>query len=164
MATDRDFDAVIAGSFEPYAATPALPKDRAFRGIRVAAPARVRPGPDPHEPTSPAFARIMLCGAYHLDSDYLGLQEAFLERVLVIAVDAATHKAFVGRIITEETGIPRDEIAMASPPSEGTSSVMEFFNVNLAVTLPLPGSPADYFAYAAIGEYVSNVVRIEVRA
>ena len=39
-----------------------------------------------------------------------------------------------------------------------------YFNPNLATTLSLPEQEANYYVYATLGQYVSNVVRIALRA
>src|SRR5262245_51671061 len=92
---DRDFDAIEAGSFRPSRATPQV--DRAFRGLAVRAPreARFDPRADVRRLEPPL--RVILAGVYHFESTYLGLREEFLPRIVLVAVDAATHRASAAR-------------------------------------------------------------------
>lgn len=159
---DRAFDKVSPGSLRAYDCSPDLDGDPAFRGLRVHAPRRVLFGPGTRDPLHGCFARVLLCGSYHLDANYLGLRGWFLPALVLVAVDARTHRAFSGTmdavadaISRPDEGLPDDVFARRS--------LIEHWNPNLARVLSLPEAETDYFAYAMLGDHVSNVVRIEVR-
>jgi hypothetical protein len=120
----------------------------------------------PHAPDRDgAFARLMVCGLYHLDSDYLGLREDFLDHIRVVAVSCRTHRAYGDRL----PGVPGQVMEELDPDDDRPGawagrSVSEFFNINLATMLNLPEEPDEYVVYATLGRYVSNVVRIRLEA
>jgi hypothetical protein len=164
MPRDQDFDAVPAGSLTDNACSPRIEDDFRFRGIRINAPQKVALEGKPDE--YGYFARVIVCGAYQLDSNYLGLRERFMPRVLIVAVDLGRHRAFAGRahtIMNAEFGPEPLEGKMLSDADYKGRFITEFFNPNLVAELGLPREEADYAVYAAIGKYVSNVVRIAVR-
>jgi hypothetical protein len=159
---DLAFDKVREGSLLQYDCSPSLEDDFRFRGVRVRGPKRVLFGPRTRNPATGTFARVMLCGSYHLESNYLGLRERFLPRIFLVAVDASSHRVFTGHL----GGLADAESPRGSSLSDADMkgrSVIEFFNPNLADVLPLPEEEADYLAYVTLGDFVSNVVRIEVR-
>lgn len=161
--TDRDFDKVDAGSLLEYDCSPEM--ELSFRGIRLHAPRRVKIAPDPRARYAGAFARIIVCGAYHLDATYLDLRERFLPRVLLVAVDARTHAPFAAPMEALPNALPEPDafegLDLEPEDFEGRS-VIEYFNPNLAELLSLPEAEAEYLVYATLGSYVSNVVRIDV--
>jgi hypothetical protein len=159
---DRRFESVFPGSLQPYSCSPELPDDPEFRGVILAAP---RVSPLARDPDTGAFARVIVCGAYQLDADYLGLRERFLGRLLVVAVDVRTHRPFAGVVRVPGGDIDPDPFAGRGllPSDFAGRSVGGYFNLNLASRLRLPEGEADYHVYATVGEFVSNVVRIEVR-
>ena len=164
MLRDQDFDAVPAGSLTENACSPKIEDDFRFRGIRINAPQKVALEGKPDE--YDYFARVIICGAYQLDSNYLGLHEQFLQRVVIVAVDLGRHRAFAGRahtIMNAEIGPDPFEGEMLSDADFKGRFIAEFFNTNLVAELGLPQEEADYAVYAVIGRYVSNVVRIAVR-
>ena len=87
-------------------------------------------------------------------------------RIVLVAVDAADHRAFVGTMEPVANAIrvpsPLDRMNL-SPQDFAGRSITGYFNPNLAQVLSLPEKEAEYIAYATLGEYVSNVVRIQVR-
>jgi hypothetical protein len=164
MPRDQDFDAVPAGSLTDNACSPRIEDDPRFRGIRIAAPQKVALEGKPDE--YGYFARVIICGAYQLDSNYLGLRERFLPRVLIVAVDLKRHLAFAGRahtLLNAEMGPDPFQGEMLNDREWKGRFITEFFNPNLVAELGLPREEADYAVYAALGKYVSNVVRIAVR-
>jgi hypothetical protein len=152
---DSDFDYVDAGSFDPNHLTPDVESEPRFRGIRIVAPARVALSGKPDRDRS--FARVMVVGGCHLDSDYLDLRERFLEHILLVAVDCRRHVARASRIelIPNALEHPREP---ALAPTPGRSAAV-YFNLNLVRLLDLPEVEAEYVIYAMLGRYVSNVVR-----
>lgn len=166
MADDADFDAVVAGSLLSTPCTPELPEDDFdFRGIRIAAPARVEFRPGATDPLFGAFARLTVCGVYCFDSNYLDLREQFLERLVLVAVDTARHRAYCGTMQAVPNAVlgpdPFEGLALTEADWAGRD-VTGYFNPNLAEVLPLPAAEATYVAYAALGSYVSNALRIDV--
>ncbi|MCC6557366.1 MAG: hypothetical protein IT372_30820 [Polyangiaceae bacterium] len=163
---DWMFEAVPAGSLSSSACSPDMGADPDLRGIRLHAPRRAFLAPPARDPEGAPPARVIVCGAYHMDSDYLGLREQFLPRILLVAVDAATHRARAGRVEAASAGDLMPEPFQGVPLGPGAfagRSVIGYFNSNLAEALSLPAAEADYWVYATLGAYVSNVVRIEVR-
>jgi hypothetical protein len=157
---DRDFDQVQAGSFLSCRCSPDLGGDRAFRGIRLAAPRRVLfTEGERADPIDSSFARVIVCGSSLFDAGYLGLGQRFLPYVVLVAVDAATHRAFAGTMTpvvpTWEPELPPEALA--------GRTIGNYFNPNLAAALGLPEAEAEYLVYATLGAYVSNVVRVGVR-
>lgn len=163
---DADFEQVIAGSRVPNPCTPSLQGNRRFRGIKIAAPREVVFDGESRDPFFGAFARVLLAGIYHFDANYLDLRQQFLRRIVLVAVDAADHRAFVGTMEPVANAIrvpsPLDRMNL-SPQDFAGRSITGYFNPNLAQVLSLPEKEAEYIAYATLGEYVSNVVRIQVR-
>jgi hypothetical protein len=161
MAADADFDRVVSRTFEPVAVSPDVEGDLSFRGIRIDAPRRVALSGKPDRDRS--FARVMLVGACHLDSNYLGMAERFLEHIHVVAVDAVLHRARCAPIELIPNAVPmRPEHYTISEVGLAGRSVLLYFNLNLVPLLHLPEAEAEYVIYAVLGRYVSNVVRTRV--
>ena len=159
MPSDADFDQVSIGSYEDNLCTPDLYQDFEFRGIRVSAPQRVALVGKPDGFGN--FARVLVCGAYQLDSNYLGLQEQFRPHLLFVAVDARTHEVRAGKLPIQP---PRRRLlpqGLTDADWEGRS-VIEFFNPNLVSVCGLPPRETQYIVYVSLGGYISNVVRIRV--
>ncbi len=159
---DRDFDRVEAGSLTAWPCSPRVDADPAFRGIRLTAPGRVTIGAAA-DPFAPVFARVMVCGALHLDFDYLGARGRFLPRIVLVAVSATTHRVFAARFEPVPNAIPEPPPDPPDPGGWPAGSIIQYWSPNLAELLSLPEEEADYFAHATLGDHVSNVVRIEVR-
>lgn len=162
---DEDFEAVNAGSLMSNRCSPDLKADRNFRGIKLHAPKEVIFDSDSRDPFFGAFARVLLAGAYRFEANYLGLRQQFLQRIVLVAVDAREHRVFSGTMEPIANAI-----VMKNPLDQGNYSAQDlagrliggYFNPNLAQVLSLPEKEAEYIAYAALGSYVSNVVRIKV--
>lgn len=161
VVTDRQFDKVAPGSLLAYDCSPSLLGAGAFRGVRVRSPARALYLPGKRDRAG-AFARAMLCGSYRVDSGALGRSP--VRRLLLVAVDAATHEAHAAPmpLLDDPRGTPDPPLPPLAP-GERAPVLIEYFNVNLVTLFELPEREADYFAYAVLGEYVSNVVHLEVR-
>lgn len=166
MPADSDFAQVVAGSLLRSACTPPEADDFGFRGLRLAAPSRVELVAGQRDPLFGAFARLLVCGCYCFDANYLGLREQFLEHIVLVAVDLRQHRAYAGRMQAVPNAIampsPFDDQIMTEADWAGRS-VTGYFNPNLAELLPLPAEETDWVAYAALGSYLSNPVRIAVR-
>jgi hypothetical protein len=160
VPSDADFDLVSIGSYEDNLCTPDILDDTAIKGIRIAAPRRVALEGKPDFFGN--FARAVVCGAYRLPSNYLGLREKFLEELLFVAVDATMHEVYSGMLDLE----PELDEFPAEPDEpiddadwEGRSAI-QFFNPNLVSILGLPQQEAEYIVYVCLGDHVSNVVRM----
>lgn len=167
MPRDAEFDQVPAGSLSPSACTPPIDEDDFdYRGICIAAPERVEFVPGQAEPISGAFARVLLCGTYTLDSNYLGLREQFLDRLVAVAVDVDRHRAYAAGVVSLQNPAampdPFEGLILTDEDWRGRV-VTGYFNPNLAAVMPLPAEEATYVAYVALGRFVSNAVRIAVR-
>lgn len=163
---DEDFERVPAGSFTPNPCSPDLLSTYDFRGIQLNAPSEVLFDGDSRDRFHGTFARVLVCGAYHLDSSYLDLREDFLPRILLVAVNAKTHEARAENFETAPNALPNpsplDQLGLGPDDLRGRS-IIEYFNVDLVRVLSLPEAEADYLVYAVLGSYVSNRRRISVR-
>lgn len=166
MPDDAEFAKVNARTFSPNPCSPDVAGDYDFRGIRIAAPKLVRFEPGERDPLFGTFAHIIVCGSYRLDANYLGLRERFLPRVLVVAVDRRQHRAYAARLMDPGSMAPTldpfEGMTLTDDDFKGRI-ITEHFNANLSDIMELPEQAADYYVYASLGGYVSNVVRMSVR-
>lgn len=166
MPDDAAFDQVKAGSLSPSPCTPEVDEDDFdYRGIAISAPTRVEFVPGQIDPMTGAFARLIVCGTYTLDGNYLGLREQFLERLVVVAVDTTHHRAYSSGVLAVQNPVslpdPFDDEVLTEADWAGRV-VTGYFNPNLAEVMPLAAEEASYVVYVVLGRYVSNVVRIDV--
>jgi hypothetical protein len=164
MPDDADFDKISVGSLMDNACTPNVLDDWDFRGIRIVAPKKVALEGNPDGFGN--FARVVVCGVYQLDSNYLGLREQFLDRLVLVAASVRTHHAYAGKMqpIINAVRVPSPLDGMMLTDADWAGRfITKFFNPNLVPVLGLPKQEDDYIVYAALGKYVSNVVRIAVR-
>lgn len=163
MSNFGDYDEVIPGSLEDYPPTPDVLQDPDFRGIMISGPDEVplEGSPGPYG----GFARMIVCGAMHIDSNYFGLREDFLDHVFFVAVNARTHQPYISRLAGLPNALPMPDpfggLELTQADWTGRSVIL-FFNENLVTTLGIPEVPADYVVYAALGGYVSNVLRMRL--
>lgn len=157
---DRLFEKVEAGSFLSCALSPRLDDDPSFRGIRLRAPGRVRFGGGAPVRRSRTSPRVVVCGAVCVDADYLGLAPDFLSHLVLVAVDAGTHRARAGTMEVIPNRIHDRGPLTAGPRPDWI--VTQWFNPDLGAVLRLPEAEAEYVVYATLGEHVSNVVRIDI--
>lgn len=163
---DDDFEQVPAGTFTPNPCSPDLLSNYDFRGIQLHAPRELLFDGESRDRLHGTFARVLVCGAYHLDSSYLDLREDFLPHILLVAVNAKTHEARAENFETVPNALvnpsPLDDLGLGPDDLRGRS-IIEYFNVDLVQVLSLPEAEADYLVYAVLGSYVSNVVSISVK-
>ncbi len=163
MSNIGDYDAVVAGAAEDFPTTPDILRDPDFRGILIAGPDEV-PLDGPEE-FDGSFTRMIVCGALHIDSNYLGLREDFLDAVLLVAVNTSNHTPYIAPLPGVPNAIPLPDslegIEVTASDWEGRSVVL-FFNENLVSALGIPKVAAEYVVYATLGQYVSNVIRMRV--
>jgi hypothetical protein len=128
-------------------------------GIRLAAPTEVT------ITDGVPFARIMVCGTYFFERDYLGLADDFAESIILVAACAITHRSWASpaRLRRCNTSPSRARPGDDNPDVLRPYAVGGYFNQNLAELLRLEPIETRYFAYASLGSYVSNVVEIAVR-
>jgi hypothetical protein len=165
MPTDTDFDRVPVNSFTDNNCSPDVLSDFTFKGIKIAAPQKVALEGKPDKFGS--FARVVVCGAYRMEANYLGLRERFLPRVIVVAIDQRSHIPYAGHVTglfnAEPGESPFDKMPRLPDTAFNGRFVSQYFNTNLVQIMELPQVETDYVVYAVLGKYVSNVVRIALR-
>ncbi len=161
MPSDADFDRVPVNTFTDNLCSPDVLSDLRFTGIKIAAPSKVALEGKPD--AFGTFARVVVAGAYRLEANYLGLRERFMPRLVVVAVDLRSHRAYAGHVTglfdAEPGADPYANMLLTDADFQGRF-ISEYFNTNLAQVLPLPQIETEYAVYAALGAYVSNVVQI----
>jgi hypothetical protein len=91
------------------------------------------------------------------------MRERFLDHILVVAANVATHRAYIARLPRVANPAPYPERPSGVPQVDWHGrSIIEYFNVNLVSLFALPCESSEYVAYAALGRYVSNTVRIRL--
>lgn len=167
MPSDSDFDRVPVNSFSDNLCSPDVTTSFTFEGIKIAAPQRVPLEGKPDRFGS--FARLIVSGGYRFPANYLGLREKFRPRLVIVAVDQRSHIAYVGGLLGGSMNIEPGPSPYDKPGRVLTDRdfkgrfISEYFNPNLAQLFPLPQVETDYVAYALLGKYVSNTVRIALR-
>src|SRR2546421_13120634 len=105
---DDDFARVEEGLIPWPACSPAIEDDFAFRGIRIAAPARVV------LPAGGGAPRVMICGGYQLPVDYAGLGMSLERGVWLVACDLEHGHLVVAPAVSELGQPAADEPAPVS--------------------------------------------------
>ena len=163
--SDPIFDKVDPGSLLSYPCSPEI-SDRGFRGIKINAPDEIYFRPGQLDPLSGAFAKVIVCGTYCFQYDTLGLNGRFLESIVLVAVDAKSYETFTGNMqaIINPVEMP-DQLEGSGLTHEDLKEdiITEYFNPNLAEVLPLTPKEGEYFVYATLGPYKSNIVTIRLR-
>jgi len=164
MVADKDFAEITPGSLSKTPCSPKVDRGK-WQGIRIAGPSKVRFGRDTRDPVYGGCTRITISGTYRFKASYLGLGQGFREKLLLVAVNAKTHRAYAGWVAGESGEFAN---AVIGPPLTDADlaamSTTGYFNPNLAKQLKLPAEAADYFVYVTLGQYVSNVLSISVVA
>lgn len=181
LSEDCDFTVAANNSTTQYECSPQL-RDSYFRpfiGVLINGPATITwpkgaseegnpPGPN-GQTTGPL--RIMISGVVQLPFNAMGLNGEFADKVLIVAVDRKTANTYSGKIWFPES-LPEPEPDNPDDlfPETGeentadlTAPVASYFNIDLLHNLEVPITSAVYSVYAQIGEYKSNVLRIETR-
>lgn len=163
--SDPVFEEVEASSLLSYRCSPEITK-RDFRGIVLNGPGEVYYEPGLPDPLSGSFAKIIVCGTYQFKYDTLGLNGNFVESIVLVAVDVKSNQTYSGTMAMpyNKTVVPDAVESMGLQHQDFKDDVItKYFNPNLAEVLKLPEHEADYFIYATLGPYKSNVVRVGVR-
>ncbi len=162
-----DFGAAVEGSL-PNPCTPRLDAE----GIAINLPESVTLTGDARD------FRLLLCGAYSLPYDHLGLRGEFRDQLLVAAIDGR-HQVFANRYQpwadvseTRAEAPPRPAgISVASYDAHGnpigapqlvSPTVGGAFTTDLVPLLRLPAVAAEYLVYVVLGPVRSNVLRVKV--
>lgn len=166
MPNDSDFDRVPVNSFSDNLCSPDVTTSFSFEGIKIAAPERVPLEGKPDRFGS--FARLIVSGGYRFPANYLGLREQFRARIVIVAVDLRSHIAYAGGLLGGSMNLeagpsPYDNDFGLTDADFNGRFIAEYFNPNLVQLFDLPKVETDYVAYAVLGKYVSNTVRIALR-
>lgn len=151
-----DFDSVIPGSREASPCSPSIEDDLGFRGLLLTGPSRASLSRNPHPITR--HPRVVVCGAYHLQGSYLDMDGRFLDRILLVTARIDRHgvwSAFANN--SNEPDLPPTFTS-----SLAHRSFIGYFNIDLIEQLDVPARPGHYVVYAVLGQYVSNVVSLEI--
>jgi hypothetical protein len=157
-----DFGNLETGIMRRNPCSPVI-NDPDFLGLVINAPEEVFYTPGETVEGSLAFADVRVCGTVSVDYAYGGYRGEVTDKILLVAVNAATQETWSGKMEPIPNPEQRpDGLGGGSADNEGL--VMEsYFNPNLVETLDLPERPAEYIVYAVLGEYKSNTLRILVK-
>ena len=151
--TPSRFERVRWDSFEESACSPPLPRD--FRGLALAAPARVSAGPD---------AVLPVAGAFQVGARFVNRFRSMANEITLIAVNTATHAPASANLLRPDCEALPSGFSPSNPHLDRVV-VCGHFNLDLFQWMKaLPRDPARYHVFATVGDVVSNVVTIEVSA
>lgn len=158
-----DFEQVKPRSTDESACSPHLERD--FVGIRLNAPSVVHYTPGHKEPFSGAFARILICGAYTLNSAFVTHIGNVPQSITVVAKNLDSQAVYTGKL---DPGHPMRPSRYQYSEEERAAMERQFvsgwFNENIAEYLPIPAAPARYDVFVTLGAFASNIVTIAVRS
>lgn len=162
--SDEVFDKVALDTFDPSAGSPKV--EDAFRGIRIAMPARVSAG---------RLDELPLCGVWAFDGDVLAKYPGAIEDSLVfLARNVQSHETATGNFrIHEDPATPAELKAgeepeppagHGGPPSIEPSAVTArgYFNFNLGRPWKVPARPGRWRVTVVLHDVQSNTVEFEV--
>lgn len=166
---DMDYQEIETGILGPTPCSPAEPADPLFRGILINAPHRVAFQQSQVVPQTEPFAKIPICGYYHIDVVYPPPYPSILDGMRLVAVNRGTKERYVGRVIDRSDAVPPppEDAPFTQAELEGIS-VAAYFNPNLLEFVPLPQIPGVYDVFIELGDrteppfYRSNRVTIEI--
>ena len=162
---DPRFGQVTLNSRGPTPCSPRAPLP-SFRGILVAAPARVTFARGQSVGRLGAFAAVPLCIYYCLEPARVKPHDNTIEALRLVAKDLATGDVHTGHIIDPDPKAPLPpDVAALAPPDRAALARMAvggYVNPNLADYLPIPAAPAVYAVHVELEPYTSNTVRIEL--
>lgn len=154
------------GSGDPCECTPPMEPDE--RGIRIAAPRRVRGGGE---------LIVPVCAVARFEYAERDTMPANLwPEMVAVAIDLKSNRSFCARL-GEPSPPPGDEISgpePGEPPGggedddaadlSGQGSITQYRTFDLVPVLELPSDPAVYHCFLIFRAHASNSVRIEVFA
>lgn len=147
------FERVGWDTFEQNECSPPLPAS--FRGLLLAAPARISAGPR---------AVLPVAGAYQVSGRFLNRFTSMVNEITLVAVDTATHAPRSTNLLRPDHQAMPSGFSPSNPRLDRIV-VSGHFNVDLFQWMTaLPRDPARYHVFATVGDVVSNVVTIEVGA
>jgi len=150
--------------FGPNPCTPELGREHE-NVIRINAPEEVLFTVVDDGPLDERMANFIVCGATMMRAETLhelGISDA-LGALMLVAVDAKTHKSYTGRIARLGTSIPMpDDLEKDLPPMVGYV-FGESFNPNLVRSFELLAVETDYDVHVVLGPFKSNVLRVRLR-
>lgn len=162
---DRKCDfSQVTHRFASNPCTPTIKRSEQFIGIFINVPEEISFTEGRGATLAESGAKLQLCGASRFKYDELGLHGDASDAILFVAVDAATHRTFSGKIppLPNAIPFPRDP---SQPPERHPGLVVgDSFNPDLAEILSLPATDAEYIVYATLGPHKSNVLRTRVKA
>ncbi|MEP7125769.1 MAG: hypothetical protein ABJE95_32865 [Byssovorax sp.] len=145
------FERVRWDVFEQNECSPPLPP--AFRGILLAAPARV---------IAEGRAVLPVAGAYQVSGRFLNRFTSMVNEITLVAVDAATHVPRSANLLRPDQKATPTGFRPSNPRLDQIV-VGGWFNLDLYCWIKdLPRDPARYHVFATVGDVVSNVVTVEV--
>ena len=167
---DKVYEDIETGILGPTPCSPQKPEDPSFRGILINAPQRVTFIQGRLVPETNTFAKIPICGYYHLNVIYRPKYPSILEGMRMVAINTETQEKYVGPVIDCSDAVrPPKSIPFTKEELEGIS-VAAYFNPNLLEFVPLPEVPGVYEVYIELGEkgedpyFRSNTVTIVIMA
>lgn len=165
MPADACFEKVSWGSFLDNECTPKVPE--AFRGIRIAAPSRVRVGPGHHDRFTDAIGSLMICGVYQLDGLFVRRHGIPPMNGVVVAVNVDSHAVQAAPMTPPHPPAPKPPPPPDPWPEPTDEEVARqwqegYFNENALAYLRLPEETATYDVHVTVGPATSNVVRVKV--
>ncbi len=103
----------------------------------------------------------MIAGYFILDINSGESAIDLAERIVVVAVNQKTAKAYTGKM--HNIGFRKSPFSN-TPPSSGNSfeTISSNFNIDLFQNLNIPTQAAIYSVYATLDDQKSNAVQIEV--
>lgn len=162
VGEECDFAELVTGPLDENPCSPVI-DDPDFQGLVIHGPEVVVYDPGETIGGGAEFADVRICGTACFDYSFRGLGGEVQNEILLVAVDAATHETFSGKLPgIENAEPPPDDLPAANGPTDGLI-VETYFNPNLVEALGLPERPAEYVVYAMLGDVKSNTVRIRVQ-
>jgi hypothetical protein len=151
--------------FATFSCTPVFAKDEEDV-IRINAPEEVTFTASDDEPLDERTANFIICGAMKMRAETLhklGIMGNELDALMLVAVDAHSHKSYTGAIPELGTSVPMPpELKKDLPPMLGYTFT-ESFNPNLVRSFELPAVETDYDVHVVLGPFKSNVLRVKLR-
>lgn len=154
------FEDVVPGSFYDNECSPRFDELSVDDlGLRINGPAKVKFGVD--EDGFTPETTIPLCLGLKLPADFFAAHDPYVSQVAVVMADKRTGASFTANLAPQR---PFSQSARRPvQPGELAGQVTtRHFNVDLLEYVQLPPEPATYITYAAVEDYRSNTIEIEL--